>query len=204
MFSLIKNVQRYLDLLKINSEIIQSLRKNKEYHKSLIQYLVDIYNEHLKQMIELKKEAEMNTNLLYKDYLKFPRKVKSNMYGHFNFKKRVKSKILTNNINSHNSENNSKRELFDLNKSKINIKKQKSTQIGTKFLQNALKETMKQDRAKQNTKSSNKTKQNISANKRTKSLDDWKIIGGDMKDKLNERKSITKKGKRSIPVINDK
>ena len=69
---------------------------------------------------------------------------------------------------------------------------------------NVLKETMKQDRAKQNTKSSNKTKQNISANKRTKSLDDWKIIGGDMKDKLNERKSITKKGKRSIPVINDK
>jgi hypothetical protein len=48
---LIKNDQKYFDLIKITSDIIKSLRKTKEYHKSLIQYFVDIHNENLKQMI---------------------------------------------------------------------------------------------------------------------------------------------------------
>lgn len=66
---LIKNDQKYFDQVKVTSDIIKSLRKTKEYHKSLIQYFVDIHNENLKQMIELKKEAENNSPFLYKDII---------------------------------------------------------------------------------------------------------------------------------------
>lgn len=197
---LIKNDQKYFNLVKITSDIIKSLRKTKEYHKSLIQYFVDIHNEYLKQMIELKKEAENNSPLLYKD--KLPRKIKSNMFGQLNFKKRVKSKIITN-INNYSPKKKLKRELFDLSKPKVNIKKQKSSQTFGNYLQHAFKEAMKQDKSKQNTKSTNKTKKTKSTTqKRTKSLDDWKFIGGDLKEKLNiQRKSVMKKGKRSASVI---
>ena len=197
---LIKNDQKYFDQVKITSDIIKSLRKTKEYHKSLIQYFVDIHNEYLKQMIELKKEAENNSPLLYKD--KFVRKIKSNIYGQFNFKKRVKSKIIGNTI-SNNSKKKLRRDLFDLNKPKVNIKKQKSTQTFGNYLQHAFKETMKHEKSKQNTKSTNKSKKTKSTtNKRTKSLDDWKFIGGDLKDKLNlQRKSVINKGKRCSSVL---
>ena len=197
---LIKNDQKYFDQVKVTSDIIKSLRKTKEYHKSLIQYFVDIHNEYLKQMIELKKEAENNSPYLYKD--KFPRKIKSNMYGQFNFKKRVKSKIIGNNIGN-SSKKKSKRDLFELNKPKVNIKKQRSTQTFGNYLQHAFKETMKKEKSNQNTKSTNKTKKTKSTtNKRTKSLDDWKFIGGDLKDKLNiQRKSVINQGKRCSSVI---
>ena len=197
---LIKNDQKYFDLVKITSDIIKSLRKTKEYHKSLIQYFVDIHNENLKQMIELKKEAENNSPLLYKD--KYPRKLKSNMYGPLVFKKRVKSKIIGHNIGN-NSKKKSKRDLFELNKPKINIKKQKSTQSFGNYLQHAFKESMKQEKSKQNTKGTNKTKKTMSTmDKRTKSLDDWNFIGGDLKGKLNmQRKSVINKGKRCSSVL---
>ena len=96
-----------------------------------------------------------------------------------------------------------KRDLFDLNNSKINIKKQKSTQSFGNYLQHAFKEAMKQDKTKQNTKSTNKTKMTKSTtNKRTQSLDDWKFIGGDLKEKLNiQRRSLATKGKRSSSVL---
>jgi hypothetical protein len=199
---LIKNDQKYYDLVKITSDIIKSLKKTKEYHKTLIQYFVDIHNEYLKQMIELKKESEINLSLVNKE--KYPRKIKSNMYGQFNFKKRVKSKIIGHNI--HNiSKKKLKRDLFDLNQSKINIKKQKSTQTFGNYLQHAFKETLKQEKSKQNTKSTNKTKKTLSkVLQRTKSLDDWKIIGGDLKDKLNmQRKSVINKGRRSSSVLGE-
>ena len=195
---LIKNDQKYYDLVKITSDIIKSLKKTKEYHKTLIQYFVDIHNEQLKQMIELKKESEFNLFLQNK----YPRKMKSNMHGQFNFTKRVKSKIIGHNINN-NSKKKLKRDLFDLNQPKVNIKKQKSTQTFGNYLQHAFKETLKQEKSKQNTKSTNKTKKTKSkVIQRTKSLDDWKIIGGDMKDKLNnQRKSVINKGKRSSSVL---
>jgi hypothetical protein len=195
---LIKNDQKYFDLVKITSDIIKSLRKNKEYHKTLIQYFVDIHNEQLKQMIELKKESEFNLFLQNK----YPRKMKSNMHGQFNFTKRVKSRIIGHKINN-NSKKKLKRDLFDLNQPKVNIKKQKSTQTFGNYLQHAFKETLKQEKSKQNTKSTNKTKKTKSkVIQRTKSLDDWKIIGGDMKDKLNnQRKSVINKGKRSSSVL---
>ena len=197
---LIKNDQKYFDLIKITSDIIKSLRKTKEYHKSLIQYFADIHNENLKQMIELKKEAENNSPFLYKDIIL--KKLNSNMNGQFNFKKRVKSKIIGNNIGK-NSKKKSKRDLFELNKPKVNIKKLKSTQTFGNYLQHAFKESMKQEKSKQNTKGTNKTKKTLQTmDKRTKSLDDWKFIGGDLKDKLDlQRKSILNKGKRSSSVL---
>ena len=197
---LIKNDQKYFDLVKITSDVIKNIRKTRDYHKTLIQYFVDVHNEYLKQMIELKKEEESNSALLSKE--KFPRKIKSNMYGQFIFKKRVKSKIIGNNANNI-SKKKLKRDLFDLNNSKINIKKQKSTQSFGNYLQHAFKEAMKQDKSKQNTKGTNKTKKTKSTtHKRTQSLDDWKFIGGDLKDKLNnQRKSLISKKKRSSSVI---
>ena len=62
---------------------------------------------------------------------------------------------------------------------------------------------MKQEKSKQNTKGTNKTKKTLQTmDKRTKSLDDWKFIGGDLKDKLDlQRKSILNKGKRSSSVL---
>ena len=124
------------------------------------------------------------------------------MNGQFNFKKRVKSKIIGNNIGK-NSKKKSKRDLFELNKPKVNIKKLKSTQTFGNYLQHAFKESMKQEKSKQNTKGTNKTKKTMSTmDKRTKSLDDWNFIGGDLKDKLDlQRKSILNKGKRSSSVL---
>ena len=197
---LIKNDQKYYDLVKITSDVIKNIRKTRDYHKTLIQYFVDIHNEYLKQMIELKKEAENNSPFLYKDIIL--KKLNSNMNGQFNFKKRVKSKIIGNTANNI-SKKKLKRDLFDLNNSKINIKKQKSTQSFGNYLQHAFKETLKQEKSKQNTKSTNKTKKTLSkVLQRTKSLDDWKFIGGDLKEKLNiQRRSLATKGKRSSSVL---
>lgn len=203
---LIQNDNKYINFMKFTTENIKSIKKIKFYHSSLLQYFVDVHNDYVKKMIELKKEMEFNSPLLRKTSGNIPRKIKSNMYGHLHFKKKmVKSKILG---NSNNKKKKIKKDMFDFNYSKFTLKKQRSSQVFSNYLQNGLKESAKIAKSKQNTKASSKsrkTKSTRDVKDRTKSLDDWTFITNVLKDTLRPRNStsVRKSGKRSASIFNN-
>ena len=204
---LIQNDNKYINFMKFTTENMKTIKKIKFYHTSLLQYFVDVHNDYIKKMIELKKEMEFNSPLLYKNSAKIPRKIKSNMFGHLHFKKKmVKSKILG---SSTNKKRKLKKDMFDFNYSKFTLKKQRSSQVFSNYLQNALKETMKVARSKQTTKASSKSRKtkstrDLSYKDRTKSLDDWTFITNVLKETLRPRNStVRKSGKRSASIFHN-
>ena len=187
--------QKYIDFIKFTSNTVKKIKKISNNHNSLIQYLTDVHNDHVKQIIEKRKEAEMNSPILYKNSLNLPKRMKSNVFGKMNFKKGIQNK----HINNKEKKKKNKKELYDFNFSKFTIKKQRSSLISSAFLQNAvLEEKMKQSRAKQNT---NKTTKPRNKNRRTKSLEDWEFM---KKDKIKGRNSLVKKVERSISTMDKK
>jgi len=204
---LIQNDNKYINFMKFTTENMKTIKKIKFYHLSLLQYFVDVHNEYVKKMIELKKEIEFNSPLLNKNSAKIPRKIKSNMYGHLFFKKKmVKSKIIG---NSTNKKKKIKKDMFDFNYTKFVLKKQRSSQLFSNYLQNALKENMKIAKSKQNTKASSKSRKtkstrDLNSKDRTKSLDDWTFITNVLKETLRPRNStVRKSGKRSASIFHD-
>ena len=187
--------QKYIDFIKFTSNTVKKIKKISNIHNSLIQYLTDVHNDHVKQIIEKRKEAEMNSPILYKNSLNLPKRMKSNVFGKMNFKKGIQNK----HINNKEKKKKNKKELYDFNFSKFTIKKQRSSLISSAFLQNsALEEKMKQSRSKQNT---NKTTKPRNKNRRTKSLEDWEFM---KKDKIKGRNSLVKKVERSISTMDKK
>jgi len=65
---------------------------------------------------------------------------------------------------------------------------------------------MKQARAKPNTNKTTKPRNRNSStsNKRTKSLEDWKFMKNELKDKIKGRNSLVKKVERSISAMDKK
>jgi hypothetical protein len=137
---LIQNDNKYINFMKCITENIKTLKKIKYYHSSLLQYFVDVHNEYVKKLIELQKEMEMNSPLLSNSSSKV-RKIKSNMFGQLFFKKKKgKSKVMG---NSNNKRRKCKRDIFDFNYTKSTLRKQRSSQLISNYLQNTLKESMK-------------------------------------------------------------
>ena len=202
---LIQNDNRYINFMKCITENKKTLTKIKYYHSSLLQYFVDVHNEYVKKLIELKKEMEFNSPLLSKSSSKVPRKIKSNMYGQLFFKKKKgKSKVMG---NSNNKRRKCKRDIFDFNYTKSTLRKQRSSQLISNYLQNTLKESLKIAKSKQTTKASSKSRKRkstreIKTKDRTKSLDEWTFITNVLKETLRTRNSIIRKsGKRSASII---
>ena len=195
---LIRNDQKFIDFIKFCSNTVKKIKKISDNHNSIIQYLTDIHNDHVKQIIEIKKEAELNSPLLYKNSLNFPKRIKSNAYGNFNFKKKAKNKPNNNN----EKKKKIKRDIYDFNYSKYLVKKQKSSHMSSVFLLNSiLDEKIKQARSKQNTTKTAKSRNRNITNSRTKSLDHWKIMKIDYKEKIKGRHSLVKKVGRSVSVM---
>ena len=201
---LIQNDQKFLNFIKFTTNIMRSIKSINNYHNSLLQHLVEVHNEYVKQMIELRKEVELKCPILYKNSTIFPKRMKSNAYGSKHLKNRVQSKI----VNDFNyKKKKSKKDMFDFNYGKFTVKKQKSSMVFSKYLQsNILEEKMRQERSKQNTtkpkRISTKGKYyKCKSEKRTKSLDDWKFIKNELKEKLKTRNSLVKKVPRSVSVI---
>jgi hypothetical protein len=206
---LIQNDNKYINFMKFATENIKTIKKIKFYHLSLLQYFVDLHNEYVKKMIELKKEMEFNSPLLSKNSGKI-RKIKSNMFGHLFFTKKngVKSRIIG---SSTNKKRRLKKDMFDFNYTKFTLRKQRSSQLITNYLQNALKETMKMAKSNQNTKASSKSNRKLrsstrelNSKDRTKSLDDWTFITNVLKDTLKPRNSTLRKSeKRSASIFHN-
>jgi hypothetical protein len=204
---LIQNDNKYINFMKSITENIKTVKKIKFYHSSLLQYFVDVHNEYVKKLIELKKEMEFNSPLLSKSSAKIPRKIKSNVFGHLFFKKKKGNSKLMGNLN--NKRRKLKKEMFDFNYTKFTLRKQRSSQLISNYLQNTLKESMKIAKSKQTTKASSKSRKNKSTREikpkdRTKSLDDWTFITNVLKDTLRPRNStIRKSGKRSASIFDN-
>ena len=190
---LIQNDQKFLNYIKFTSNNLKSIKSLSHYHNSLLQYLVEIHNEYVKQMIEIRKEAEISSPIIYKNSTNFPKRMKSNVFGNLHFKNKVQSKI----VYDLHRKKKLKKEFYDFNYTKLTIKKQRSSMVFSKFLQNnALEEKMKQARSKQNTTKSNKMKNKNSKNgKRTRSLDNWKFVKNELKEKVKSRNSVKKIGR---------
>ena len=127
------------------------------------------------------------------------------MYGQLFFKKKKgKSKVMG---NSNNKKRKCKRDMFDFNYTKSTLRKQRSSQLISNYLQNTLKESMKIAKSKQTTKASSKSRKRkstreIKTKDRTKSLDEWTFITNVLKETLRPRNSIIRKsGKRSASII---
>ena len=207
--SLIQNDQKFLGFIKFTSNTIKTIKKINEYNKSLIQYFVEVHNEYVKKMIEIRKDVEINSIMLSTS----PKRMKSNIFGNFHFKnKGIQSKI----VKDFNKKNKMKNEMNDANFSNfVNIKKQKSSMITSKFLKNSniLEDKIKQEKSKQNTNKSNKSRNNNNhyserivkniKDKRTKSLDDWKLVKNVLRDKKKGRNSVRNIG-RSNSIVNKK
>ena len=194
---LIQNDQKFLNFIKFTSNNLKSIKSIKNYHNSLLQYLVEVHNEYVKQMIEIRKEAEISSPIIYKNSTNFPKRMKSNVFGNLHFKNKVQSKI----VYDLHRKKKLKKEFYDFNYTKLTIKKQRSSLVFSKFLQNnILEEKMKQARSKQNTAKTNKMKNknnnnNNNKGKRTKSMDDWKFIKNELKEKAKGRNSVKKIGR---------
>ena len=94
---LIQNDKKFLNFIKFNLNTLKHIRKINNYHNNTMQYFVEIHNEYVKQMIELKKEIENNSPLLTKNSKNFPKRMKSNIFGNLNFKNTTHSKIILDN-----------------------------------------------------------------------------------------------------------
>ena len=187
---LIQNDKKFLNIIKFTSNNLKSIKSLSNYHNSLLQYLVEVHNEYVKQMIEIRKEAEISSTIIYKNSTNFPKRMKSNVFGNLHFKNKVQSKI----VYDLQRKKKLKKEFYDFNYTKLTIKKQRSSLVFSKFLQNTiLEEKMKQAHTKQNTSKSNKMKnKNSQKGKRTKSLDNWKFLKNDLKEKVKSRNSLRK------------
>ena len=132
------------------------------------------------------------------------------MFGHLFFTKKngVKSRIIG---SSTNKKRRLKKDMFDFNYTKFTLRKQRSSQLITNYLQNALKETMKMAKSNQNTKASSKSNRKLrsstrelNSKDRTKSLDDWTFITNVLKDTLKPRNSTLRKSeKRSASIFHN-
>ena len=132
------------------------------------------------------------------------------MIGHLFFTKKngVKSRIIG---SSTNKKRRLKKDMFDFNYTKFTLRKQRSSQLITNYLQNALKETMKMAKSNQNTKASSKSNRKLrsstrelNSKDRTKSLDDWTFITNVLKDTLKPRNSTLRKSeKRSASIFHN-
>ena len=201
---LIQNDQKYINYIKFTTDTMKKIKKIQNYQTNLLQYFVEMHNEYVKEMIELKKEEELNSNI--------PRKMKSNLYGHAFGRFQIKSKIIKSKILSKNMSKKKKiKNMFDFNNTKFTLKKQKSSFVFSNYLSNALKENIKQSKTKQYTNKSIKSrkinKTNSNNKLRTKSLDDFKFINNQLKEKLKVRNSLIRKSRKnsvSLEKINHK
>ena len=201
---LIQNDQKYINYIKFTTDTMKKIKKIQNYQTNLLQYFVEMHNEYVKEMIELKKEEELNSNI--------PRKMKSNLYGHAFGRFQIKSKIIKSKILSKNMSKKKKiKNMFDFNNTKFTLKKQKSSFVFSNYLSNALKENIKQSKTKQYTNKSTKSrkinKTNSNNKLRTKSLDDFKFINNQLKEKLKVRNSLIRKSRKnsvSLEKINHK
>ena len=198
---LIKTDQVFLNYIKFTFNTIKRIKKINDYNKSLIQYFSEVHNEHVKQMIEIRKEVEINSIFTVRNSKVFRKKMKSNYFGNFNFNhKRIKNKI----VNDFNNKHKLKRGMHEI------IKKQKSSVFCSKLKKNyILDDKLKQLKSKQNTnKSRNKqypqSSKSVTSNKnkRTSSFDNEKFLKKKLKDKNKGRNIAFGKVRRSNSVLN--
>ena len=191
---LIRNDQRFLNMIKFTSNSLKKIIKITEYQNYITQYLTDIHNDHIKQLIEIRKEAEMNSPLLFKNSI-IPKRVKSDAFSFYAFKSRKQKKFGS---HYHSKKKRKKKGLYDLIHTKISVKKQKSSQMSSFFPNNYFDERLRLTRIKQNTNKSiqNRNRKSISG-KRTKSLEEWDFIVNELKDKAKGRYSFIDKVERT-------
>ena len=198
---LIRNDQRFLDFIKFSGNTMKKIKKIKDYNKSLIQYFVEVHNEYVKQIIEIRKESEFNSLIINKNSGIFPKRMKSNIFGSLHFKsKNIQSKFL-------NDFNKKKKIIKDMHYFNFpsTIKKQRSSMITSIYLKNTiLEDQTKLSNLKPNThKSKNKQRQSrFNRGKKSNSLDDFNFINNGLKDKIKGRNSLAKKVGRSNSVLN--
>ena len=196
---LIQNDQKFLNFIKFTTNTMKSIKTINNYHNSLLQYLVEVHNEYVKQMIEIRKEAEMNSPLIYQNS---PKRMKSNIFGNLHFKNKVQSKI----VYDLHRKKKLKKYMYDFSSAKLTIKKQRSSLIHSKYLQNnLLEEKIRQNRSKQNTTKTNKSRYRNKEGKdgkRTKSLDDWKFISKGLKHIASKGRNSVRNIGRSNSVVN--
>ncbi len=196
---LIQNDQKFLNFIKFTTNTMKSIKTINNYHNSLLQYLVEVHNEYVKQMIEIRKEAEMNSPLIYHNS---PKRMKSNIFGNLHFKNKVQSKI----VYDLHRKKKLKKDMYDFSSAKLTIKKQRSSLIHSKYLQNnLLEEKIRQNRSKQNTTKTNKSRYRNKEGKdgkRTKSLDDWKFISKGLKLRASKGRNSVRNIGRSNSVVN--
>ena len=183
---LIQNDQKFLGFIKFTTTTINNIKKLNKNHNIILQYLVEIHNEYVKQIIEIKKETEINSPIIHQHSTIFPKRMKSNIFGSVRFKNKIQNKFL----DGFNKKKKLKKDMYGFSSYKFNVKKQKSS-MQFSYLH---EETIKQARAKQNTKSNKSRKNhNSSTRKRTRSLDDFKFVKNELKDKAKGRKSSVRK-----------
>ena len=196
---LIKKEQKYLDFIKFTSNTIRKIEKISHYQTSLIQYLSEIHNEHVKQIIEIRKEAEQVSPILYKNSINFPKRMKSNIFGGLNFK----SKAMKNIPFATKKNSKKKKPMYDFGISNFTLKKQKSSHISSSFLQSNI---LKQASSKKCMDKIIKPKmRNSTVDKRTKTLDEWNFIQDELKElkeKMKERQSMFN-NTRSVSALNN-
>ena len=200
---LIKKEPKYLDFIKFTSNTIRKIQKISHYQTSLIQYLSEIHNEHVKQIIEIRKEAEQVSPILYKNSVNFPKRMKSNIFGGLNFK----SKAMRNLPNAVKKNAKKKKPMYDFGFSKFTLKKQKSSHISSSLLQSHILEVkMKIESSKKNADKLIKPKmRNSTVDRRTKTLDEWNFIQDELKEikeKMKERQSMFN-NVRSVSALNN-
>lgn len=196
---LIKKEQKYLDFIKFTSNTIRKIEKISHYQTSLIQYFSEIHNEHVKQIIEIRKEADQVSPILYKNSINFPKRMKSNIFGGLNFK----SKAMKNIPFATKKNSKKKKPMYDFGISNFTLKKQKSSHISSSFLQSNI---LKQASSKKCMDKIIKPKmRNSTVDKRTKTLDEWNFIQDELKElkqKMKERQSMFN-NTRSVSALNN-
>ena len=195
---LFQNDQKFSNFIKFTSKNIKHIAKINEYQSSILQYFVEIHNEYVRQMVGIKKETE-NNSIFYRN-LSNVKRMKSNIFWFFNNKKKTQIKF-ANDVKQKTKKN--KKDLYDLKNVNLSVKKQRSSMLSSLHLTNTnIEEKIKQARSKQTTNKSKKSR-NIHKNKdnkRTKSLDDWKFLRNELKDKLKGRNKSTKKIERHFSM----
>ena len=193
---LIQNDQKFLRFIKFTTVTINNIKKLNKNHNYILQYLVDIHNEYVKQIIEIKKETELNSPIIHQHSTIFPKRMKSNIFGNIKFKNKINSKF----ADGINKKKKLKKDMYDFNTSKFTVKKQKSSMQFSYLNEGRIKKTQSKHNIK-SSKSRNKPTSS-SAKKRTKSLDDFKFVKNELKDKAKGRKSSVRKRYTSSHVVN--
>lgn len=191
--SLIQNDQKYLNFIKFTKKNINNIKKIRNYHNFLLQYLTEVHNEYLKQIMEFKKETEKASSILRMSSNAFPKRIKSNIFGKIQNKKPNQSKFFY--ADSNKKKKKLKKDLYDFNNNnfKYSIKKQKSSIVlfSVNSERNILEEKIKQNKEKLKNKSSNKRLKHKTGRGRTKSMEDWRFHKPKSKDQgRKSRKSV--------------